>query len=222
MMIGRFTETKEIKEIRAHLMHGRIVYVFTGTNFLLMHYELNQETGIIREYSIPKDKEIQSRKCNLFGLMKIIKETMGNEEFHFLLYYGDLNIKASIYDFMKEFYSPSEELPLVVVTAMVEEETIRTDISYPGNIKGNAITYIDEFIQQAMEKHLNEELFEKEPGCYSIFSLWLRKEKDAFEFDVRSKYLDFIKYDTDLMNYVSLILSELTSEMRRLGIVTAV
>jgi hypothetical protein len=222
MMIGRFTETKELKEIRAHLMHGRIVYVFTGTKFLLMHYEFNHEKGIIRNYSIIKDKEIQSKECNLFGLMKIIKDTLENEEFHYLLYYGDLNINASIYDFMKEFYSPSEELPLVVVTAMVEAETIRTDISYPGNIEGNVLTYVDEFIQVIMEKYLNEELFEKEPGCYSIFSLWLMKEKDAFEFDVRSNYLDFVRYDEGLMDYIRLILTELTLEMRRLGIVTAV
>jgi hypothetical protein len=222
MMIGRFTESKKIEDIRAHLMHGRIVYIFTGTEFMLMHYKFNEEKGIVRHYSILKDKEIYCGEYNLFGLMRVIKETLENEDCHYLLYFGDLNIKASIYDFMQEFYNPAEELPLVVVTAMVEEETIRTDISYPGNIQGDVLTYVDEFIEVLMKKYLNEVLFEKEPGCYSIFSLWLMKESDGFEFDVRSSYIDFIRFDEDSKKYIELIINELTLEMQRLGIVLTV
>jgi hypothetical protein len=217
-MIGKFTESKEFEHIRSHLMHGRIVYAFTGSSFILLHYNCNEEKGIMREFSITDNIEVNATQLSLMKLIEEIRTNLNNENYHYLLYYGELSADDSIYDFMREFYNPSEELPIIVATAMVDSDYIRNDVSYACNIQGRILKQIDEFNSKLMESHVNTCLSTKDSGVYSIFSIWLRKCENIFTVVFKSKFSDVIDVDEELSKYKQHMLEELNIEIKRLGV----
>lgn len=221
-MLGKFMETRDLKQLRSHLMHGRIVYVFTGTSFDLYIYNTSEETGIFKSYSIIEDMKLQSRDCSLPEIINTIKEKLKNKEYHYMLYYGELGMNDNIYDFMKEFYNPKEELPLIVATVLVDDEVIRADISHPCNIQGSVLEQVADFNEKLMNEHINEKLCYEDYGTYSVFSFWLVKNGSSFEVVFRSKYSDIINEDADLNYCRRMITAELNSTVENLGIKVAI
>lgn len=221
-MIGRFTETKDINKLRNHLIHGRIVYTFDGSNFIILSYDYNKEKGIIKCYDITKNMELLEKRCDIFEIIYDVKKNINEEKYHYLLYYGELNIDDSIYDFMNEFYNPMEELPVIVVTAMVGADYIKSDVSYPCKVASKVITKINELIKILIEEYLYNELENSTPGCYSIFSIWLKKNEDTFELILQSKYKELIDTDNELQEYKKEIFKGLYEEMKKVGVPFAI
>lgn len=217
-MIGRFTESKDMEQIRKHLIHGRIIFAFTGVSFIILQYNSNEEKGIIKEYNIVNNMELKAEDSNLFQIISSIKTNIINENYHYLLYFGELNINSSIYDFMKEFYSPSEELPIVVVTAMVDTEYIRNDISHACKISRSVIEEIDVFNSKLMEEHVNSCLSEENSGIYNIFSIWLQKFENTFRLVFKSKYSEYIDVNEELNRLKQRVLVGLNKDIKRLGV----
>lgn len=221
-MIGRFTESKDINKIRNHLIHGRIVYMFDGENFIIISYDYNKEMGIMKCYDIMRNMEPSEKQCDIFEILYDVKKNINEDKYHYLLYYGDLTIDNSIYDFMNEFYNPMEELPVIVVTAMVGADYIKSDISYPCKVASKVLIKINELIKILIEEYLYNELESSTPGCYSIFSIWLKKNKDAFELVLQSKYKELIDMDTELSEYKKDIFKGLHEEMKKVGVPFAI
>jgi hypothetical protein len=217
-LIGRFTECKDLEQIRKHLIHGRIVYTFTGTSFILLQYNSNEEKGIIKRYNIMDNKELNPEDSDLFKIIEFIKAYILNAEYHFLLYYGELNINSSIQDFMREFYNPTEELPIIVVTAMVDAEYIRNDISHACKISEDVIKEIDSFNSKLMEQYVNSCLSNENSGVHNIFSIWLQKFGSTFRLIFKSKYLEYIDVNEELFNLKERIIKELNKDIKRLGV----
>jgi hypothetical protein len=136
-----------------------------------------------------------------------------------MLYYGDLGFEDNILSFVKEYHTPSEELPLIVATALVEPESIRTDISYPCNIKGKALEYADELFSKLVKNYLEEELYLNNSGCHSIYSFWLNKKNRTYEVIFRSNYSEIIDSDDELKKLKKKVIYELINQMIELGII---
>jgi hypothetical protein len=218
VMIGRFTECKILDQIRNHLIHGRIVYVFSGLSFILLQYNSNDEKGIMKNYNITNNMELKDEEYGLIEMIKFIKTNLNDENYHFLLYYGELTINSSIYDFMKEFYNPTEELPIIVVTAMVDSEYIRNDISHACKISKEVLEKVDYFNSRLMEQYVSAYLSEENSGVHSIFSIWLQKFEDNFKVVFKSKYLDYIDVNEELGNLKDKVLNDLNRDIKRLGV----
>lgn len=218
VMIGRFTECKIPDQIRNHLIHGRIVFIFSGVSFILMYYNSNDEKGLMNRYSIIDNMKLESEECGLFEIIKFIKANVRNEDYHYMLYYGELNINSSIYDFMKEFYNPTEELPIIVVTAMVDTEYIRNDISHAGKISKETLEQIDDFNSKLMEQYVSSCLSEETSGVHSIFSIWLQKFESSFRLVFISRYLEYINMNDELNGLKQKVLNKLNEDIKRLGV----
>jgi hypothetical protein len=218
LMIGKFTECKDLEQLRNHLIHGRIIYAFSGVSFILLYYNSNEEIGYINSYSIIDNMELSNKENNLIQIIDYIKGNIIDENYHFLLYYGELNINSSIYDFMKEFYNPSEELPIIVVTAMVDTEYIRNDISHASKISHSVLEQVDYFNSKLMEEYVNTSLSEEDSGVNSIFSIWLEKFETNFRLVFKSRYSEYIDINNELSTLKQKVLCELNKDIKRLGV----
>lgn len=217
-MIGRFTEVYEINEIRSHLMQGRIVFAFTGTSFVLMYYDMCNEEGIIKNYDILNNMREKIESQNLIQYIGGIKANLEDDKYHYLLYYGDLNINDSIYKYMKEFYNPKEELPIVVSTAIVDDENIRCIVSYCGNLQRSISIDIDNFNSALMESYGSIDSNNKIGSSFTAFSIWLCKAGEEFKVVFRSSYYEFIEKDYKLKKEKNALIKLLSKEIERLGI----
>jgi hypothetical protein len=217
-MIGRFTEVYDIGEIRGHLLQGRIVFAFTGTSFLVLYYNMCDEEGIIRSFDILNNMHEKSMRQNLIKFIAGIKTALEDEKYHYLLYYGDLNINDSIYDYMKEFYNPTEELPIVVSTAIVDDENIRCVVSYCGNLNNDVSVDIDNFNSSLMETYGNIDSNDRLGTSFTAFSIWLCKVGKEFKLVFRSSYFEFIEKDHKLRKEKNALVKLIDQEIKKLGI----
>jgi hypothetical protein len=121
-------------------------------------------------------------------------------------------------EFMREFYNPSEELPLIVATTMFDSDTINVGVTHSGNIKGKIVSYVDEFLQTLVDKYLIDELSASAQSIHNIFSFWVVMKENKYEIEFRSRYSEIINDKEELKNHKDLITAELNLELIKLGV----